>query len=289
MPKTLSFADLVRSRLSTLGREQKDLARAAQVTESYVSQLLTRKKAPPGPRRTDIYGKMEAFLRLEPGELGRLAEIERSEEIQRRLGRTPAPLFQQFRELVLRKCVPEERAAVRAVFDAQPFGTLERLVAQKMLEVVQRVALQELDNEDWMRLAARVGGRSNEAMRVIVLEFLDSDVFDVSKESCVVFLDPLVESWKVDLESLRLDITLNRALVANPHWTFTFVEGEPADSSDEEPGLAEFLRDRALDERATDEEIRFLRRQRFATRRPNKLYYYRALQNLRDPLHFSEE
>jgi len=34
-------------RLEELGLEQQALARAANVTESYISQLLTRKKAPP--------------------------------------------------------------------------------------------------------------------------------------------------------------------------------------------------------------------------------------------------
>ena len=61
----MDFVTLVRSRLTTLGHAQKDLAQAAQVADSYVSQLLTRKRSPPAPDRTDIYPKMEAFLRLE--------------------------------------------------------------------------------------------------------------------------------------------------------------------------------------------------------------------------------
>lgn len=52
---------VIRQRLVELGLEQKDLAAAAEVTESYVSQLLTRKKLPPAPDRTDIYDKMERF------------------------------------------------------------------------------------------------------------------------------------------------------------------------------------------------------------------------------------
>lgn len=283
----MNFAAFVKSHLAKLGHGQTDLARAAQVTDSYISQLLSERKAPPGPDRTDIYAKMEAFLRLAPGELGRLAEIERAEERKRRLGGTPKPMFQQFRDLVLRKCTPEKRSEVRAIFDAQPFGTLERLVAQKLLEVVQRIARQELDNEDWIRLAARVGGRSKETMRVIVLEFLDTDVFHVSNENCVDFLDPLVESWDVDLETLRIDVTLARTLVAEPRRTFTFVEGDPIDHRDAEPGLAEFLKDPQLNDHATEDEIRLLGRHRFGGKRPNRLYYYRALQNLRDPLHFS--
>src|SRR5437867_8180311 len=55
---------LIRHRLEELGFEQRDLAGAAQVTESYISQPLTRRKAPPAPTRTDIYEKMDKFLKL---------------------------------------------------------------------------------------------------------------------------------------------------------------------------------------------------------------------------------
>ena len=283
------FSALVRSRLTSLGYGQKDLARAAQVTDSYISQLLTRKKAPPARDRTDIYSKMEVFLQLEPGELGRLADNERAEEIKRKLGQPAAPLFQEFRDLVLRKCVPDKRNEVRALVEEQPFGTLERLVTQALLEVVQRVARQELDSDSWIRLAARVGGRSHEEMRVIVLEFLDTDVFQVSNENCAAFIDPLVESWDIDLVSFRLDIVLNRSLVSNPHRRFTFEESTPTEDSGEDSGLTDFLNDPRLNDGLTEEEVRLLRQQRLGGKRPNKLYYYRLLQNLRDPLHFREE
>ena len=284
----MSFAALVKSRLKTLGYEQKDLARAARVTESYVSQLLSRRKAPPGPDRTDIYAKMEAFLKVEHGELGRLAEMERTEEIKRKLGHGPEPLFQEFRDLVLSKCAAGRREEVRAIFELQPFGTLERLVARKLLDVVQSIARQELESENWMRLAARVGGRSHEEMRVIVLEFLDTNVFQVSNENCVAFLDPLVQAWDIDLDSFRLEITLNGRLVTNPHRTFMFVQSESKDAAREKQGLSEFVNDERLSGDATEEEIGMLRGQWLGGRRPTKLYYYRALQNLRDPLHFSE-
>ena len=282
----MTFASVVRSRLKALGYGQKDLARAARVTESYVSQLLTRRKAPPGRDRTDIYAKMEAFLEIEEGELGRLAEIERTDELRRKIGQSPAALFQEFRDLVLRKCAAAKRETVRAVFEQQPFGTLEQMVARRLLETVQNIARQELDSENWMRLAAQVGGRSDQEMRVIVLEFLDTDVLDVSRESCVAFLDPLVESWDIDLDTLRLDVSLNRKLVQKPRRAFAFVEIEPRDGSGEETGIAEFLRDTRFSGDATEDEIRLLRKHAFGGRHPNGLYYYRALQNLRDDLHF---
>ena len=41
---------------------------------------------------------------------------------------------------------------------------------------------------------------------------------------------------------------------------------------------------------ATPEEVHFLKQLRFKNgRRPNSLYYYRELQNLRDPLHFRQK
>jgi transcriptional regulator with XRE-family HTH domain len=285
----LDFSTLVRSRLAELGCAQKDLAQAAQVADSYISQLLTRKRPPPAPDRTDIYPKMEAFLRLERGALGRLAGIERTEELKHRLGQTPEPLFQGFRDLILAKCVAQKRDEVRGVFERHPFGTLERLITQKLLDVVQRIARQELDSENWIRLAARVGSRTHEEMRVMVLEFLDTDIFHVSRENCVAFMDPLVESWDIDLGSLRIDITLNRRLVVDPQRRFEFVETEPLDDSDEPSGFAEFLDDTRLSGDITEAETRLLRLCRFNGRRPTKLYYHRALQNLRDPLHFRED
>jgi transcriptional regulator with XRE-family HTH domain len=285
----LNFASLVRSRLAALGYGQKDLARAAQVTDSYISQLPSRRKAPPAPDRTDVYKKMERFLQLEPGELGRLAESERAAEIRRRLGQVPEPLFQEFRDLVLRKCIPEMRGEVSAILQRQPFGTLERLVTQTLLELSQRIARRELESEGWIRLAARVGGRSHEEMRVLVLEFLDTDVSQVSNENCSDFIDPLVESWDVDLNTFRLEVRLNPGLVADARRTFAFVEDRWSEATGEDPALTALLEDPRLGGDVTEEEARLLRRLRPSGRRPNRLYYYRALQNLRDLLRFEEE
>lgn len=285
----MDFVTLVRSRLATAGCAQKDLAQAAQVADSYISQLLTRKRPPPAPDRTDIYPKMEAFLRLEPGALGRLAATERTEALKHKLGAAPEPLFQGFRDLILGKCVAPRRDAVRAAFERHPFGTLERLITQRLLDVVQAIARQELDSENWIRLAARVGSRTHEEMRVMVLDFLDTDIFHVSRENCVAFMDPLVESWDIDLDSLRVDITLNRRLVVDPHRRFEFVETEPLDDADEPSGFDEFLADKRLCGDITEAETRLLRLSRFNGKRPTKLYFHRALQNLRDPLHFRDD
>ena len=277
---------VIRQRLEELGLEQRDLATAARVTESYISQLLTRKKAPPAPDRTDIYDKMERFLKLPRGELSTLADLRRKEDLKRKLGDSHAPLFKEVRELILRKCNPDHEKEIRRIFEKQPFGELERLVTQKLLDVVKRVAKEELENEKWVRLVARLGNRSYEQMRVMVLEFLDTDIFHLSAEHCVAFLDPLVESWDIDLATFGVEIVLNRRVAPEPLKKFEFVEREPEQPLGGEPGLKEFLKDPSVSGDATEEEIEFLKKLRFQQNRPTRLYYYRELQNLRDPLHF---
>ncbi len=276
---------VIRRRLEELGLEQRDLAQAAQVTDSYISQLLRQKKAPPAPNRTDIYDKMDKLLKLPSGELARLADHQRKEQLKRALGDEPAPLFREVRELILRKCNPHAERHIRAVFEKQPFGELERLVTQKLLDVVKGLAQQELENEAWIRTVAEVGGRSYEEMRVVVLEFLDTDIFRVSIDDCVAFLDPLIKSWDVDLATFALEIVLNERLVSGNVKKFEFIELE-SEHFVEEPGLKEFLQDPSLSDTATAEEVEFLKRLRFKGQRPTPLYYYRELQNLRDPLHF---
>ncbi len=276
---------VIKQRLEELGLEQRDLAAAAEVTESYISQLLTRKKLPPAPERTDIYHKMGKLLKLPSDRLSKLADVQRKEELRRNLGDPPAPLFKEVRELILRKCATAKENQIRAIFERQPFGELERFITQKLLDVVKRVAEEELESETWLHLVARLGGRSYEQMRVIGLEFLDADVFNVSVENCVSFLDPLIESWDIDLVTFAVEIVLNRRLAPGDPKKFEFVERE-SDQLENEPGLKEFLNDSSLSATATEEEIEFLERLRFKGKRPAPLYYYRELQNLRDPLHF---
>jgi transcriptional regulator with XRE-family HTH domain len=277
---------VIKERLAELGLEQKDLAAAAEVTESYVSQLLTRKKLPPAPDRTDIYEKMGKFLKLPSGKLAKLADVQRREELKRGFEDPPAPLFEEVRELILGKCTPEKRQRVQAIFEKQPFGELERLVTQKLLDVVKRVAREELGSEKWLRTVARLSGRSYKQMRVMILEFLDTDMFHVSGENCVSFLNPLIESWDIDLSTFSIEVVLNHRLAVGHLKRFEFVERELDHPFEDEPGLAEFLQNASLSGNATRDEIEFLRRLRFKERRPSPLYYYRELQNLRDPLHF---
>jgi transcriptional regulator with XRE-family HTH domain len=277
---------LIRQRLKQLGLEQKDLAAAAQVTESYISQLLARKKAPPSPGRTDIYEKIGRALKLPSGELSNLADLQRKEELRKRVAELPRPLFKECRELILRKCAAARRKEVRRIFEKEPFGELERLVTQKFLVVAQGVAKEELQSEEWLHLMAQISGRSIEQVRVSILEFLDTDVFNISVENCVSFLDPIIESWDIDLKTFGMGVVPNRRLTAASLKRFEFAEQEPPQPVVVEPGLERFLKDASLSGNVTDEEIAFLKALKLSGKRPSPIYYYRELQNLRDPLHF---
>jgi hypothetical protein len=83
-----------------------------------------------------------------------------------------------------------------------------------------------------------------------------------------------------------MEIVLNRRLAPGHPKRFEFVEREAPAPRTEEAGFQAFLQDPSLKGDATAEEIEFLKKLRFARKRPTALYYYRELQNLRDPLHF---
>jgi transcriptional regulator with XRE-family HTH domain len=278
---------VIRQRLNELGLDQRDLAAAIQVTDSYISQLLTRRKAPPAPGRTDIYDKIGRVLKLPAGELSRLADVQRQAELKKRVAEPPGPLFRQCRDCVLRKCEPKRQQEVRRIFEKEPFGEFERLVTQKLLDVAQGVAREELGSEEWLRLMGQLSGRSPEQMRVTILDFLDTDVFTASLEHCVPVLDPMVDFWDIDLRTFGMEVVLNRRLAPGSLKRFEFVEQEQRKVFAIEPGFEQFLLDKSLSGDATGEEIEFLKALKFKGRRPAALYYYRELQNLRDPLHFT--
>jgi transcriptional regulator with XRE-family HTH domain len=277
---------IIRQRLKELGLEQRDLAAAAQVTESYISQLLSRKKAPPAVDRTDLYDRMDAFLEFPRGHLSSMVQAQRHEELKKKLAEPPVPLFPEARELIIRKCKPEKRGQVREIFEKQAFGELERLVSQTLLEVAKGIAREELTNEGWLRRVGKLRRQSYEEIRAMILEFLGTDVFNVSIEHCSAFLGPVIESWDIDLKTFSVEVLLNKRLASARTVRFQFMETNGMPAADEEPGLREFLQNPGMSGDASEDEINFLKSLKFPRKGPTALYYYRELQSLRDPLHF---
>jgi transcriptional regulator with XRE-family HTH domain len=282
----VDIASVIRQRLVELGMGQRELAVAADVTESYVSQLLANKKSPPAPGRTDLYEKLAKFLGIPEGELSRLAELQRREELKRKVADPPHPLFREFRMLILAKCVQAKRPRVTHIFEKEPFGEFERFITQKLLDTAKGVAREELNDEKWLHLVARLSKRRYKETRVAILEFLDTDVFHVSVENCISFLNPLIRSWDIEFESFSMEIVLNQKLADQYFKRFEFREAEPETPTDIEPALEEFLNDPQLSANIAVDEIAFLKSLSFRGKKPSVLYYHRELQNLRDPLNF---
>jgi transcriptional regulator with XRE-family HTH domain len=278
----MDFAFAVRQRLEELGIGQRELANAAEVTESYISQLLRRKKLPPLPNRTDLYEKMGRALGLPKMELARLAALEHHEALDDKWQEAPPARFGPMRELVLRKCRPARLRQMRAIFDKQPFGELEQIITRTLIDIVRDEARTHARDESWLRTIARSGRDTYRQMRVRRIDLLDSDP-RASLGDFSLFLDPLIDWWDFDVDDFTLEVELAGGRIRR----FGFRE-EPAEASNgEEPGLRKFLRDPTLSSGATPEEIDFLRRIRFSGGgRPTALFYYRTLQSLRDPLHF---
>ena len=283
----MNVSELIKHRLDNLGHEQRDLAAAAQVTESYVSQLLTGKKSLPAPSRSAIYEKIETFLRLPMGTLARLAETQRAAELKRKISEPAVPLFKEIRELILQKANFDRAPQLRSIFAKEAFGEIERLITQKLLDLAKEIAREEWKNENWLRALARRNHTGDEEMRVTVLEFLETDVLDLSVQNFIYFLDPLIESWDIDLTTFAMTIVFAPEVSRQRIKHFEFVEKEADREIDlEEEGLREFQRNLLMSGDATQEEIEFLKRLKFEGKKPTALYYYRELQNLRDPVHF---
>src|SRR5213083_575151 len=75
MPAALPLKDpvkvgqLLRRRLRELKRTPRELAEAVQVTEDYMADLVSGRRRPPAPGRSDLYAPMTKFLRLHRNDL----------------------------------------------------------------------------------------------------------------------------------------------------------------------------------------------------------------------------
>ena len=92
-------------------------------------------------------------------------------------------------------------------------------------------------------------------MRSLTLEFLDTDVFHISLANCTYFLDPMIDSWEIDLKSFGLRVILNRRFTAGGLRRFEFTEQESDPPFRMEPGLEQSLKNTAISGNVTEEEL----------------------------------
>ena len=256
------------------------------MTESYISQLLSGKKLPPASDRTELYKKTARFLGVPERQLTNLADAERQEKLKLKVLHPPRPLFLQFRSMILRKCANTRQSQVAAIFDREPFGEFERLITQTLLDVTKTAIRDELNDPSWVTRFAKLTRQTHEDAQVLILDFLDTDVFHITLDNWVSLLGPLISEWDIDLESFELTIMLNGRFVHSRARNLKYCEARLFDQDDVEFGLTEFLNTPTLSQGITQAELAFLKSLRLPSGRPTALYYYRELQNMRDPLSF---
>jgi len=276
----MDFAFVVRQRLEKLGIGQRDLASASEVTESYISQLLGRKKLPPLPNRTDIYDKMSGLLGLPREELARLAALQHRDAIDRTWRGSADARFGPMRELLIGKCNRRNQKQMRALFEKDPFGEIERLITRTLVEVVRDEARAHARDEAWLRSIAESSEQSYRKMRVRLIDLLDNDP-EASIGDFTLFIEPLVRLWTFDSDAFMLQVRLASGAAR----TFVFGENVQQKTTTTDPaGLRAFLRDARLSSGVTPEEMQVLRNASVPS--ANAVFYYRILQNLRDPMNF---
>src|SRR5260370_4122421 len=109
-----------------------------------------------------------------------MAILKQREELKKKTADPPKPLFKAFRELVLRKCAPGKRKQIRAIFEKEPFGELERLITQKLIDVAKGLAKEELDSEKWLLLGSRLANPSYRQVALFSVELIETSIFPVS-------------------------------------------------------------------------------------------------------------
>lgn len=203
--RPIKVSQLVRRRLKELKRTPRELAEAVQVSEEYVADLLAGRRSPPAPGRTDLYDRMTKFLRLHRNDLPTCAKVEREAIGTKRTRPDP-----KVRALLLALCEPTmaKKLDRRFVKRDQETASLDRLIAQRLLEVAQGFVRRQLDDEVGIRVAANREGVTYLQMRMRLLEFLDATVESLSVTDHDIFIRPRIGFWEIDLETQAMRIVL---------------------------------------------------------------------------------
>jgi hypothetical protein len=198
---TQKVSELLKSRLRDTKRTSADLAAAIEVPESYVDELVSGKRRPPRPARTDIYERMTRFLGLGRNDLVESAKWERDSKAPS----TKGPV-DEVRDLVLSLCQPDTAKALekRAKKDHTELTGL----IQRVLDVVQGAVCRVLEDQIALRIAATQNGMNYTDMRLRVLEFLDATAETLTVNDFAYFVRPQIAQWDIDPEHGALRVLL---------------------------------------------------------------------------------
>lgn len=203
LKRPVKVGQLVRRRLRELRRTPRELAEAVRVPEAYIADLLAGRRRPPAPGRTDVYERMTKFLRLHRNDLSICARAEREDEPRGFRRRDP-----RVRGLLLELCESARARVLHRRLGQKGGAALERLIAQRLLEVAQGFVRRQLDDEVGIRLAASREGSTYLEMRMRLLEFLDTAADALTPAVHEDFVRPRIAAWDIDLETHAMRIVL---------------------------------------------------------------------------------
>ena len=200
----MTVRKLLAERLKETDRSADDLAEAVEVPAHYVTDLISGRRRPPLPARTDLYERMTRFLRLGRTDLADCAKAERATD-----------------EPDLRAPDDEARDQILALCDPDTAKTLKKRAAKndaeivdliaRVLLVVQSSARRTLHEQIPLRIQAKRMGASYPDMRLRFLDFLDVSPATVTTADMSEFVQPHIENWNVDLDSGVLRVVLRSA------------------------------------------------------------------------------
>ena len=203
LEKPIEVRRLLTQRLTALEQTSQALAEAAEVPTQYIDDLLAGKRQPPLPGRSDLYDRMASFLKIALSDLEACATFERGDPSALK-PRAPKPAI---RRILLDLCDPKTAQQLEARRAKHGPAELVGLM-QRVLGVVQREVRRSLTDRVGLRLQARHSGKTYEAARLEVLEFLDTTsatltVADVSK-----FVKPRIARWDIDVDTGVLRVVM---------------------------------------------------------------------------------
>ncbi len=201
LKELVSVSELLRRRLKETERTPEELAEHIELPPEYVKDLLSGKRRPPLPGRTDIYEKMTRFLGLGRTDLASCATAERAETKKANTG-PEAPV----RKALLDICNPETAKELERRAKKNPEELIDFM--QRVLDVAQAGVRRMLDDPISLRLAATKNGSEFIPMRLRVLEFLDVTIATLTMQDLSNWVLPRISRWDVDLSTGVLRVIL---------------------------------------------------------------------------------
>ncbi len=194
---------LLAQRLAELEQTSQALAEAAEVPTEYIDDLLAGNRPPPMAGRSDIYDRMASFLKVALSDLETCATFERGDPSASK-PRMPKPAI---RSVLLDLCDPKTAQQLEARRAKHGPAELVGLM-QRVLGVVQREVRRSLTDRVGLRLQARHTGKTYEAARLEVLEFLDTTAATLTAADVSKFVQPRIARWDIDLDTGVLRVVM---------------------------------------------------------------------------------